>query len=50
MYLRAINQTMETALKNALIRCNELGDKHKKYNKRVANRNRLRKNMQGAKL
>ena len=43
MYPRTINQVIEAALINALTRCNKLGDKKKKYRKRIANRKKLRK-------
>lgn len=43
MYLRSVNQIISSAIINALDRCNELGDKKKKYRKRVANRNKLRR-------
>lgn len=43
MYPRSINQILEAAITNAITRCNELGDKKKKYRKRVSNRKKLRR-------
>lgn len=43
MYPRSINQIINAAIIRALQRCNELGDKNKKYRKRVANRNKIKK-------
>ena len=43
MYPRSINQILDAAIITALARCNKLGYKNKKYRKRVANRNKLRK-------
>lgn len=40
---RSINQIINVAVIRALDRCNKLGDKNKKYRKRVANRNKLKK-------
>lgn len=41
-YLRSINQILEAAITNAMTRCNKLGDKKKKYLKRVKNRQALK--------
>ena len=41
MYPRSVNQILDKAILNAITRCNELGDKKKKYLKRVMNRNKL---------
>lgn len=43
MYPRSINQILDVAVITALIKCNELGDKKKKYLKRVKNRQSLKR-------
>lgn len=43
MYPRSINQILNEAMYRALDRCNKLGNKNKKYRKRVANRNKLKR-------
>lgn len=43
MYIRPINKILYVAVITALTRCNEVGDKKKKYLKRVRNRQRLKR-------
>lgn len=43
MYSRSVNQIINVAVVNALTRCNELGNKKKKYLKRVKNRQALKR-------
>lgn len=44
-----VNKVINSAMVNALIRCNIVGNKKKKYLKRVTNRDRLRNSVRKGK-
>lgn len=44
-----VNRVINSAMANALVRCNIAGNKKKKYFKHVANRNRLRNSVRKGK-
>ena len=44
-----VNRVIDSAMVNALIRCNIVGNKKKKYLKRVRNRQKLKKSVRKGK-